>query len=218
MKKVNLWRKTILAMVFILCTSMSYGQRIQQDVFNNLVYQSDHYQAKLKKNIFDDLTFSDSNNNIITFNKAYLEKKMGVNYNEADTKSMFFQDLVLDYMQIRGYEASYKVDIFGTLTLTDNQGKTLTAKEDIFGHRQIKHEHGKKSFDIQTTSTGELSYKATNQSATLAKDSDGTRTYTDSNDTKIVMTKSLWERLIKKHQTESNLFIFLIEQFLLSSE
>lgn len=218
MKKGCPLRKVVLSLVFVLSCLMSYGQRIQLDVFNDLVYQSNQYHAKLKKNVFDDLTFTDSNNNVLLFNKVYLEKKMGANYNDADTKSMFFQDLVSDYMQISGYEASYTVDLFGTLTITDNQGKKLTAKEDIFGSWQMEKVKDKKSVDIQTTQAGELTYTTTNQSATLGKDSSGTRTYTDSNSTKIVMTKSVWERLVKKYQTETHVFMFLIEQFLRVSQ
>lgn len=219
MKKLNLWCKSLVSAAVVLCTCMSYGQRIQQDIFNDLVYKSDQYEAKLKKNIFDDLTFSDSNNNKITFNKAYLEKKMGPNYNEVEVKSMFFQDLVQDYMQISGYEAAYKVDILDTMTMTDNQGKKQTAKEDIFGLMQIKSESPNKIANIQTDFSGDLVYKASNnQSASLKKDSWGNRTYTDSNKTKIEMPEAVWQRLSKRYQSENHAFIFLIEQFLVSGK
>jgi len=215
MKNWSLGCKAILGIVLTLSSVISYGQRIQQDIFNDLVYKSDHYQAKLKKNIFDDLTFSDSNNNLLTFNKAYLEKKMGPNYNDVEIKSMFFQDLVLDYMQISGYEAAYKVDILDTMTITDNQGKKLTAKEDIFGLMQIKSESPNKIANIRTDFSGDLEYKASNnQSASLKKDSWGNRIYTDSNKTKIEMSEAVWQRLCKRYQTENHAFIFLVEHFL----
>lgn len=212
--KTYYWSTILLSIAFIFGSSVSHGQRIQQDIFRDLSYKSDQYQAKLKKNIFGDLIFSDSNKNEITFNKAYLEKKMGPNYNDADTKSMFFQDLVMDYMQITGYEAAYKIDILGKLTITDNQGKKLTAKEDIFGQMHIKAENAAKSFDITTTSSGDLEYIPANQFAFLTQDSSGNKTYTDSYETKIVMAKNVWQRFLKKHQSENYAFIFLIEQFL----
>jgi len=206
-----------LSIAFILCSFVTYGQRIQQDIFNDLVYKTDHYHAKLKKNIFDDLTFTDSNTNTLKFNKAYLEKKMGPNYNELDVKSMFFQDLILDYMQISGYEATYGIDILGKLTIEDNRGKKLTAKEDIFGILQVKNEGEQKSWDIKTNSSGDLTFKAGNQSATLTKNLTGSRVYTDSNNTKIEVPVVVWERLVKKSQTEYGAFIQFIEQFLLLS-
>ncbi|WHT39138.1 hypothetical protein QNH98_00155 [Myroides sp. mNGS23_01] len=39
--------------------------------------------------------------------------------------------------------------------------------------------------------------------------------YTDSNNTKIEVPVLVWERLVKKNQTEYGAFIQLIEQFLL---
>ena len=203
------------SIAFILCSFVTYGQRIQQDIFNDLVYKADQYNAKLKKNIFDDLTFTDSNHNTLKFNKAYLEKKMGPNYNELDVKSMFFQDLILDYMQISGYEATYGIDILGKLTIEDNRGKKITAKEDIFGILQVKNEGEQKSWDIKTNSSGDLTFKTGNQSATLTKNLSGSRVYTDSNNTKIEVPVLVWERLVKKNQTEYGAFIQLIEQFLL---
>lgn len=215
MKKKNLrWTRWILGTIIVLCSFVSYGQRIQQDIFDDLVYKADHYKAKLKKNIFDDLTFTDSNNNSLTFNKAYLEKKMGPNYNEVDVKSMFFQDLVMDYMQISGYEANYTIDILGKLTITDNQGKKLTAQEDIFGALQIKSETKKNNWNIKTTLSGDLEYKGANQSATLTKNTAGNRVYIDSNKTKIELPIGVWESLVKKHKTEYHAFASIIEQFL----
>lgn len=203
------------SIAFILCSFVTYGQRIQQDIFNDLVYKADQYNAKLKKNIFDDLTFTDSNHNNLKFNKAYLEKKMGPNYNELDVKSMFFQDLILDYMQISGYEATYGIDILGKLTIEDNRGKKITAKEDIFGILQVKNEGEQKSWDIQTDFSGDMTFKGSNKSATLTKNLSGSRVYTDSNNTKIEVPVLVWERLVKKNQTEYGAFIQLIEQFLL---
>ncbi|WP_353118852.1 hypothetical protein [Myroides odoratus] len=203
------------SIAFILCSFATYGQRIQQDIFNDLVYKADQYNAKLKKNIFDDLTFTDSNHNSLKFNKAYLEKKMGPNYNELDVKSMFFQDLILDYMQISGYEATYGIDILGKLTIEDNRGKKITAKEDIFGILQVKNEGEQKSWDIQTDFSGDMTFKGSNQSAILTKNLSGSRVYTDSNNTKIEVPVLVWERLVKKNQTEYGAFIQLIEQFLL---
>lgn len=216
MKKKNLgWTRWILSTIIVLCSFVSYGQRIQQDIFDDLVYKADHYNAKLKKNIFDDLTFTDSNNNSLTFNKAYLEKKMGPNYNEVDVKSMFFQDLVMDYMQISGYEATYAIDILGKLMITDNQGKKLTAQEDIFGALQIKSETKKNNWDIKTTLSGDFEYKGANQSATLTKNTAGNRVYIDSNKTKIELPIGVWKSLVKKHKTEYHAFAFIIEQFLM---
>jgi len=207
-------KKGTVSLLFF-CSLFTYGQRIQKDVFDDLVFTSDRYEAKLKKNIFDDLTFTDSNKNTIEFNKAYLEKKMGVNYKETDTKSMFFQDLVLDYMQIRGYEASYKVDIFGTLTITDNQGKSITSKEDSLGNIRIEKKASDIESKIQKEYNGDLVYQSKRQSATVKQNFEGDRVYTDSNETSIELKKGIWEQLEKRYQTENGVFIHLLEEFLL---
>ncbi|WP_158963627.1 hypothetical protein [Myroides fluvii] len=216
MKQIHrVWATWIVGSMVLLFSLATYGQRIQQDIFDDLVYKSDHYNAKLKKNIFDDLTFTDSNQNTLKFNKAYLEKKMGLNYNEVDMKSMFFQDLIFDYMQINNYEATYAVDLFGTITIEDNQGKKLVLKENGFGNFQVSKEWDKKRWNIQTTSAGDLEYLGNQQTATLIKNKEGHRIYTDSYKTKIVIEQLIWERLLKKHGSEYHVFIKFLEDYLL---
>lgn len=201
--------------ILLFCSWITYGQRIQKNIFDDLVFTSDQYEAKLKKNVMDDLTFTDSNDNVIEFNKAYLEKKMGALYNEYDIKSMFFKDLVLDYMHISGYKASYKMDILGNITISDNQGKTTTVKEDIFGNLQIEKKNKEIETSIAKKLNGDLVYTAKQQEATLTQNAAGDRIYTDSNKTQIQLKMSVWEQLEKRYQTEYGVFIHLIEEFLL---
>lgn len=56
---------------------------------------------------------------------------------------------MLDYRHISGYEATYEVDILGKLTIKDNQGKKVTAKEDIFGNLKIETEDKQVKSSIQ---------------------------------------------------------------------
>jgi len=201
--------------VFI-CSFSTYAQRIQQDIFDDLIYQSDHYTAKLKKNIFDDLTFSDSNSNKIDFNKAYLNKKFGNMLNQAEVKSMFFQDLIMDYMHIKGYEASYKVDFLDRLTITDNQGKEVVMKEDIFGNLQIEGQTKAGKTSITTSLSGDLTFRSTNATASLTKKLNGTRLYTDSNKTRIELEPVIWSQLVKRFKTEQEAFAYLLQVFFIA--
>lgn len=90
-EKTKTWIKEGVLFVFIFCSFMTYGQRIEQDIFDDLVYKTNQYEAKLTKTIFDDLLFTDSNKNKIEFNEAYLEYRMGERYNELDFRAMFFR-------------------------------------------------------------------------------------------------------------------------------
>lgn len=217
MKKKKKNPKYIGALLaLILCSFVGYGQRIEKDIFDDLIFKEGQYKAKLEKDIFDAFIFTDSNNNKIEFSNAYLAKKIGDKYNDYDVKSLFFQDLVLDYRHISGYEASYKIDILGTLTITDNQGKTIKSKEDIFGNRKIETTNKKISSSIQKNLSGDLEYSSGKQWAKLKKNIGGTYSYTDSNKTTIEMQPVVWEQFMNRYKSEYTIFNFLLEDFLLN--
>ncbi|MGG5505945.1 MULTISPECIES: hypothetical protein [unclassified Myroides] len=215
MKKNNPW-KIGMCLLLLFCTFVGYGQRIQKDIFNDLIFKEGQYEAKLKKDIFDHLLFTDSNDNKIEFNKAYLEQNIGNMYQDYDVKSLFFQDLVLDYRHISGYEASYKVDILGTLTITDNQGKTVKSKVDIFGNLKIDTTDKRHSSSIGKNLAGDLEYSSGRQWANLKKNYSNSYIYTDSNKTKIEIPEVIWERFMDRYKSEYAIFEFLLVEFLLN--
>lgn len=60
-----------------LCTAVSFGQRgvVEAEIFGLLEYYSyDTRYTALKKNIFDNLIFSDSSMNEVILEKKYLDK------------------------------------------------------------------------------------------------------------------------------------------------
>lgn len=214
MRKISLGKIEIgFILLFLFNFSTGYSQRIQHDILGDLTYSTEQYTAKLKQNKVEDLTFTDSNANKIEFTNAYLEKKLGTVYTDIEVKSMFFQDLILDYTHIHGYEASYNVDVLGELILTDNQGKKVVL-EAYAANSQLEASTSEIAAGISNKPSGDWEYRSTKEQATLTTNLNGNRSYTDSNKTKIEIEKSTWEQLVKKHQTERAVFLSLVTTFL----
>ncbi|WP_413512422.1 hypothetical protein [Myroides odoratus] len=212
-KKSIIELKIVFVLLFSLSLSTSYSQRIQQDIWSDLTYNTEQYTAKLKQNSFDDLTFTDSNANKIEFNTAYLEKKLGGAYKDTEVKSMFFKDLILDYMHIQGYEASYTVDVLGVLTLADNQGKKVVLEAHIAN--SLRDDEPRLAANVTVNEAGNWVYQSTDQQAELTKSLNGNRRYTDSNKTILEFERATWEQIVKKHKSERALFLYLLKELLL---
>ena len=215
MKQYVIFEKIIVFSVLILSSFIGYGQRIQQDIFDDLIFKDTKYEAKLHLDIFDSYIFTDSNANKIEFNQTYLENRIGDRYTEYNVMSLFFQDLILDYRHISGYEATYTVDIFGELSIVDNQGKAVKVKKDIFGNLQVETTHKAIQSNMSQNLAGDLVYRKGKETAELKQNLNQNRIYTDSNKTRIEFPSSVWEQMLRRHQTEFGVFSFLIHEFLL---
>ncbi len=107
----------LIVLITFLISNKNFSQNIQFDTSNDLIHESQNlnYKAYLKKSIFDDLIFSDSNGNEITFEKKYIELKTGEILNNLESKLNFFKNIIHEYRYDNEYKATYSVDIFDNL-------------------------------------------------------------------------------------------------------
>ena len=78
-------KKILLAFVCLTFSLTSYAQSnvsIETDIFGDIIGSTNGVRSKLEKNIFDDLIFSDNNQNKITYKKDFLDKVLRLSPND----------------------------------------------------------------------------------------------------------------------------------------
>lgn len=200
-----------------LLVSAGFAQRtvFETDIFGDLRYESNGYRATLKKDIFDALTFSDSNGNEIVFEEKYLdsEYRQGLS-NDKDAKAGFFRRLIHRYSPENGYRAKYSVDIFGTTVIEDNRGNKIEMGTDIFGNPTYKEKSGGVESSFSRSLNGTLEYRSGRESASLGKDIFNKWTYSDSSGNKFEFSPQTWSRLEKRFGSDENVFMFLVRELI----
>lgn len=209
-------RKVLLVLLLVVAGMQVFAQKIETDVFDNLVYQSqdERYKAYLKQNIFDDLIFSDSNGNEVIFKKKYLDLEYGDLLNKPEEKLDLFTSLIHEHEFDRGYKAKYAVDIFDKLVIEDNRNGKVEIGEDIFGNETYEEEFNGEKRSVKRGLNGELKYDASNEDATLQKDIFDRWTYSDSLGNEFKFSRETWRGLKKRFGSEENIFHYLINEFL----
>ena len=211
-------KTTITYILFIVTVFQGFGQKIETDIFNDLKYESreGNYQASLKKNIFDDLIFSDNKNNTITLQKKYIELKYGKTLLDFTAKSDLFISFIHEFRHERDYQATYSVDILGKIIFEDNRHKKIEIGKDIFGHETYNEENNGRSSSITRNLSGTLEYRSGFEKATLQKDILDKWNYSDSCGNEFKISSVTWNKLKDKFGSEENIFSFLIEEFLVN--
>lgn len=203
----------LLAIVFAGLQAMS--QKIETDIFDNLEYESRNgsYEANLKKDIFDNIIFTDSNDNEITLKKEYLDLEYGAIW-KSDRRIDLFRDMIREHRHDRKYEAIYSVDIFKNIVIEDNRNRKVEIGEDIFGNTTYKEEVDGVKGDIRKGFNGKWEYDCRNEDAELEKDFHSNWVYSDSRGNEFKISKKTWEGLMKRFGSEEEVFIYLIHEFL----
>lgn len=194
-------KKCLLLILLIVTSFELQAQKIYYDVFGNLQYESTdkRYTASLKKNVFDDLIFTDKKNNEVTFKKKYL----GLYHKDLSrdkTASMyFFQDLIDRYASASGYKATFEIDIFNKTIISDNLGEKVELGTDIFDN--LKYESRDRGY-----------------TASLEKDIFDNLVFTDNRDNKLTFEKEYLNRyhktLLKDKTATEYFFLDLTDKYI----
>lgn len=211
--------KKFLVTMFMLSLAMPlFAQRgnIETDIFGDLRYETRDrsYNAALKKDIFDNLVFTDSRRNNIVFEKKYLDLEYPKVVGNPGARSDFFNNLVRRHRHDERYEAKYKVDIFGTVIIEDNRGNKTEIGTDIFGNAKYEERRNGHSMSVSRDLNGVLQYRSGGDSASLGKDIFGKWTYKDSSGNKFEFSDKAWYRLIRRFGGDEQVLIFLMDEYL----
>ena len=207
---------------FLVCVVMSllsiplFAQRIniETDIFGDLKYQHGDYTAALKKDVFDNLTFTDNNDNKIVFEQKYLLQEYPRVKENNEAKMDFFRQLVRRYRSEGRYETKYSIDIFRTTIITDNRGNKIEKGTDIFGNTTYEEESNGVNMSVKRALNGTLEYRSGGDSASLGKDIFDKWIYKDSYGNKFEFGTKTWNALERRFGNDEEIFWFLINQFI----
>lgn len=202
-------------MLIVTCLQIR-AQHVEFDIFGNLQYESEdeRYKAYLKKDIFDNLIFSDNNNNELRYNKKYLDLYYKDALKNKEDKISFFRSFISEYISEKGYKATFDVDIFDKVIIKDNLNNKVEIGTDIFGNQTYEEIRNGVKTTMKTDLSGNLEYKSAKEQAFLKKDIFNKWTYSDSSGNKFEFSNKTWNRLKYLYVSEEDILFFLINEFL----
>ncbi len=208
-------KKHLLLFFLLLANLQLFAQHVTFDIFDDLKHESRDrkYTAYLKKNIFDDLTFSDSNNNKVVFNKKYLDlqyRKSGIS---KESKIILFKDLISEYRVNGNNEVKYAVDIFDKIIIETN-GNKVERGMDIFGNSTYEESVNGEKYSIKKDLSGSWNFDSPKARASLKKDIFSKWNYNDSSGSSIQFNEKSWRILLSRYGSEEYILLFLINSFL----
>lgn len=204
-----------MLLFFCTATLMAQYRTIETDIFGDLIYENraGNYKANLKRNIFNDLIFTDNRKNSITLEKKYLDREYPGIHSDKELKADFFFDLISQHRRSNDYVAKYSIDIFNKLIITDNKGYKLEKGTDIFGHDHFEEEIDGVKTSMKKTLNGTLEFSVGSDKASLTKDIFNKWIYKDSFGNEIQFADKTWQLLMRRYQTDERAFMSLIDQF-----
>lgn len=208
-------RFLLIAFVFIFNFN-SNCQEFSRDIFDNLIYESEYrnYKAYLKKNIFDDLIFTDNRDNEITLRKKYIDLHYGNMLENEEIELDVFRSLLETHSYKSNYEATYSVDILGKIKIEDNEDNSIEISEDIFGNTTIHEERGGEYRTIKQNLNGEYTFKTNHAHASLKEDIFNRWVYKDSDENELKISSKTWNVFLQKYGNDEHIFRHLIHEFL----
>ena len=209
-------KRHLLLFFLLLANLQLFAQYVTFDIFDDLKHESRdrRYTAYLKKNIFDDLTFSDSNNNKVVFNKKYLDLQYRKSEISKESKIILFKDLISEHRGKANNDVKYSVDIFDKVIIERNGDKVETGK-DIFGNNTYEESVNGEKYAIKKDLAGSWNFDSRTARASLKKDIFDKWNYNDSSGSSIEFSEKSWRILLARHGSEEYVLLFLINSFLL---
>jgi hypothetical protein len=196
MKKTILLMLAAATLLAAPLAAQRHSGRVDTDIFGDLRYNATFggYSATLKKNIFDDLTFSDSRRNEVVFKNKYLLSEFPEVLDDPRAREEFLQSVALRHRRDEGYRATFSVDIFGTVEIEDNRGNRTEVKTDIFGNRQYEQRRQGRTMSIGRDIHGTLRFSGPEGTASLGTAfSLGKWRYEDSRGNRVELCDETWE-------------------------
>lgn len=207
--------RVVLLLGFIISFLSVSAQGLETDIFGSLIYvsQDRNYKAKLEKNIFDDLIFSDNKDNKISYDKKYLEQMFPGIHGSKAKQTQLMWSLLRENGQNSKYVAKHKIDIFDKVIIEDNRGYKLEQGKDIFGHENIREEFNGVKSSIKRNVHGYLEAKVGKDSASLKKNVFNKWIYEDSLGNKFEFASRTWDRLIEFYGSDNAVLKYLLEEY-----
>jgi len=195
-----------------------FAERLDFDIFGDLVFDSDNlnYNANLKKDIFDNLIYTDNFKNKITYEKKYIDLVNPTLLNDKEAKKIFFRQLIYEFRKKIDFEATYSIDIFDNLIIKDNQNNSIKMGKDIFGNSTYEETRNNKNSSIKKDLTGKYEYKSDNAHASLSKDMMNKWIYEDSSGNKFEFSEKAWDILKHRFDSDENIILYLVNDFLIN--
>jgi len=209
-------KKHLLVFLLTIICLHSHAQAIRFDIFDNLEYESreNRYKAYLKKDIFNNLLFSDNQANELTFMKKYLELNYGNTLEDEVNKIDFFSSLIDTYILESGYKATYNVDIFDKVIIEDNRNSRIEIGRDIFGNTTYEDRINNVRTTIKRDLFGNVEFRSGSNQANLKKDIFNRWRYTDNSGNDFRFSAGSWDKLLHQYITEEDILYFLVNEFL----
>jgi lipid II isoglutaminyl synthase (glutamine-hydrolysing) len=205
-----------LIILLTIISLQTHAQRIRFDIFDNLEYESreNRYKAYLKKDIFNNLLFSDNQANELTFMKKYLDLTYSNSLEDEEDKIDFFRNLIDTYGFESGYKATYTVDILDKVIIEDNRNSRIEIGRDIFGNATYDERTNNIRTTIRRDLFGNLEFRSGRDQANLKKDIFNRWRYTDSSGNDFRFSTSSWDKLLHLYISEEDVLYFLVDKFL----
>ncbi|GAA4131376.1 hypothetical protein GCM10022216_01420 [Sphingobacterium kyonggiense] len=189
--------------------------KTRTNIFGDLEFtsQDGKYDAKLKKDIFNALVFSDNQGNEIKFEKKYIDVYFKGDPDEKSLKSRLFRRLIRENYGERDYKASFEVDILGTEIVKENRNSERTS--NIRNNRDHGNEGDNRSANISIRRNDQgLEYKNDGESASLEKDNSGKWWYNDSKRNEVQFNEESWRKLLDKFSSDTEVLRYLVDLYL----
>ncbi|WP_186754319.1 hypothetical protein [Echinicola salinicaeni] len=210
--------KNFWAFIFLLIgvSNLAVGQSIQRDFFGDLEYVSrnGHFKAKLDRDIFESLVYTDDNENKVTFEKEYLDEIYGNELNTEQGESVFFIGLVRQYRRDNGYIAKYTIDVFDRVVIEDNRQNKLVEGKDVFGNYTREEIRNGRRVYVKKELDGGLVLEMDQEKASLKKNIFDKWVYQDSRGNKLEFSRGTWKALNDRYGNNEDIFNFLTNELL----
>jgi len=206
---------TFITLILFSHQLFAQAGKTRTNIFGDLEFTSQdmRYQAKLKKDIFNELTFSDNQGNEIKFEKRYIDLYFKGDPDEKSLKSRLFRRLIRENFGERDYKASFEVDILGNEVVEDNRDSKRRSINR--GYSENVNTGNIKSVNKSILSNDRgFEYKNKGYSASLEKDNSGKRWYYDSKGNEIQFNEESWSKLLEKFSSDTEVLRYLVDLYL----
>lgn len=213
-------KKIHILLFLLLITLPLHAQRMENDIFGDPTYESSdrNYKANLKKDIFDNLIFTDNNKNELKFEKKYLDAFYPNLLTNGEAKFDFFRHLISTYRQDAGYQATYSIDIFNAVIIKDNRNYELKMGKDIFGNATYEEKRNGEQLSIRKNLMGEFEYDSNRLDAKLKKDILNRWEYSDNSGNTFEFGESTWNALKRRFGTEEDILMYIVRELVQQSD
>ncbi len=197
----------------------------QQELYNKQNSTQSGVKRKLEKNIFNDLIFSDSNNNKITYKSDFIKKVLKISANDTEFKQSLFSSLTYFLNDKKNYQETFDVNIFDQVIISSNTGDKIqidldmVSDEDRFlwtnKYKIINNQSvDTPKFNIKRDAFGNLSFKDYNTWARIVINNYGEAEYQDSYKNTVRFNSRAWKKAVRNAGGDDVFFEYLLELYI----